>query len=190
MNRAHVGTEESTGVVSSVVLCTSKCRKTSCSFILWLHIGQAVSPSATRALVQSIGQSQRVHTLGWYLLTWSSSTKWFRSDINFSFCERSFLRWVWGKPSSTRSPNESSKFLLPFAFKISKAGGRWGFPDRINAGLAIWNTSTSSSTVQFLLSLSSWSGARHKGHFPSVVRQRRMHKEQKVCEQDVIIGVS
>jgi hypothetical protein len=56
-------------------------------------------------------------------------------------------------------------------------------------GRAFEKLSTDSSMDQLLLSFSSCSGVRHKGHFPSLDKARRIQIEQKVCEHVVIIGV-
>ncbi len=48
--------------------------------------------------------------------------------------------------------------------------------------------STASLSAQFPLNFDSWSAARHTGHFPSVERHRRIHSEQNVWLQDVIMG--
>ena len=57
------------------------------------------------------------------------------------------------------------------------------------SGLAFTKASTVSSIDQLLRNLSSCSPARHRGHFPSFESALRMHKEQKVWQQDVSIGV-
>merc|ERR1719355_270124 len=57
------------------------------------------------------------------------------------------------------------------------------------SGLAFVNASTKSCMAPLNLNFSSWSCVRHAGHFPSLFRHLRMHSEQNVCEQEVIIGV-
>lgn len=54
--------------------------------------------------------------------------------------------------------------------------------------LEVMNDSDASRMAQFPLSFDSWSVARHKGHLPSVFKALLMQSEQKVWQQDVIIG--
>lgn len=56
------------------------------------------------------------------------------------------------------------------------------------ASLPRLKLSTASLIAQFPLNLDSWSVARHNGHFPSLARALRIQREQKVWQQDVIIG--
>jgi hypothetical protein len=51
------------------------------------------------------------------------------------------------------------------------------------------NASTASSIAQLLRSFISCSAALHIGHLPSLESALRIQSEQKVCEQEVIMGV-
>lgn len=78
----------------------------------------------------------------------------------------------------------SSAFLLGGV--VAAAAGRRASSSM--AGLAWTNDSQTSRMARLCRSFDSWSVVRHKGHLPSVFKALRMQSEQKVWEQDVIMG--
>lgn len=86
----------------------------------------------------------------------------------------------------------SLRFLLGGSFSSSASSLGWA-ASRAKVSKPVrplTNVATNSSTAQLRRNLSSWSLVRHAGQRPSLLRHRRMQREQKVCEQDVMTGVS
>jgi hypothetical protein len=95
-------------------------------------------------------------------------------------------------------PEDLVLFVIGLSSTICSIASRLRFGDTVSigrlanskiCGLAVVKASTSSSIAQLDLNFSSWSVALQAGHRPSLFRHLRMHIEQNVCEQEVIIGV-
>ena len=95
-------------------------------------------------------------------------------------------------------PEDLVLFVIGLPSTICSIVSRFRFGDTMSIGclansntcdLAFVKASTSSSMAQLDLNFSSWSVALQAGHRPSLFRHLRMHIEQNVCEQEVIIGV-
>lgn len=102
--------------------------------------------------------------------------------VAFALLDRVDILVLFGADSSPASPS---------AFLFGVVAGMTAIDCRANrsiASLDAVNASTASLIAEFPLNLDSWSTARHSGHFASVFRARRMQSEQKVWQQDVVMG--
>lgn len=79
-------------------------------------------------------------------------------------------------------------FLLEVTAGSAATAGR--FANSSILSLDLLNASTDPRIAPFLRNFDSWSWARHSGHFESAARALRMHSEQNVWEQLVIMGES
>jgi hypothetical protein len=101
------------------------------------------------------------------------------------------LRVVLPPVSASAISSESSTVRFRFAgFFSLLASSRSLLAIFKASGRAAKNVDTTSCSCQLLRSLLAWSDARQAGQRPSADSDVRMHREQNVCEHDVIMGVS